>query len=49
MIKEELMRMLKDDLGVRKEIVALKAVTERPGDSAQYAGSSKTINHSRRS
>jgi len=38
MTKEELIRTLKEDLAVRKEIVALKAVKVRPDDIAQYEG-----------
>ena len=38
MTKEELIRSLKEDLGIQKEIIALKAVKEPPADIPQYEG-----------
>ncbi len=38
MTKDELIRSLKEDLGIKKEIIALKAVNEPSADIPQYEG-----------
>ena len=38
MTKDELVRTLKEDLGIKKEVVALKAVNEPPSDIPPYEG-----------
>ena len=38
MTKEELIRTLKEDLGIQKEIIALRAAKEPPANIPQYEG-----------
>ena len=38
MTKDELIQALKEDLKVKKEIIAVKAVKQAPSDIPQYAG-----------